>query len=496
MTTNEAFYAYQSAETIRRLIPDPNLSQMWLRVAKACGPLPAVTDQGVTLTYGELDEAVGRFRALLAGYALACGGTVCMLAERSADFLKAFLAAETLGLAVVVMPTYLPPEDIADFAERFGAKLLLVDGANREKALAASARGIPALAIEASSAETAAPCTDFSGSQTAILMFTGGTTGIPKGTKLSHDCAMEGILNGCYGYEPVFQQKYLLVLPLSHVFGLVRSVLTPLYTGSEIVICRDPKKMFEMCLTYSPTIAVLVPLLVERGITLSRQYGRNMFGDRFRYIITGAAPVASHLDRECAALGITLCPGYGLTETACLVSGNPDVLRKPDSVGLLFPNQEVRFVDGELQLRGKNLFSGYTDDVETALAYDDGWFRTGDIARLDEDGFLYILGRKKEMLLLSNGENIYPAVVEQRFNALEEVQECQLYVTADEDGREILALDVLPRAASPEALMERLNEVNCSLPRFQQARKIVIRTEDFPRTASLKMIRYGLQKGE
>lgn len=489
MTDDSVFAAYQSAELRARFIAPGNVALMWENAARGYENEPCVRCADTALTYGEMNARVERFRGLLYKKGLKHGDTVCISAAGGIDFIKAFLAAQTMGLRTAVLPP-LPAESLAAAARQFGASLILCDANNLEKAEAA---GMGAADIAADDGIPAPAYMLAEPEDIALIIFTGGTSGRPKGALLSNRSVCEGIVNGCYGYDPVFRQRYLLVLPLFHVFGLIRSVLTPLYTGSEIVICLSPRELFRDMQLYNPTMAVLVPLLVERGVAMSRASGVSAFGNAMRCIITGAAPLAEHLGRECAELGIILCPGYGLTESACLVSGNPDILRKPGSVGLLFPNQEVRFVDGELWLRGKNLFSGYTDERETREAFTEGWFRTGDVARLDEDGFLYIVGRRKEMLLTSNGENVYPAEVEARFNALEEVQESQLFISRDGDGREILALEVFPRVygADNEGLLRKLNEINADLPHHCRAKRITLREKDFERTASLKMKRYS-----
>ena len=164
------------------------------------------------------------------------------------------------------------------------------------------------------------------------VLFTGGTTGKSKGALLSHRALMAGTKNGCYGIRSVFGQRYFLVLPLTHVFGLIRNLMTSLYTGSTLYICRDTKNMFREMAAFRPTILVLVPALAEMALNLSRQFGRNLLGEEMKTIICGAAFVPPYLIREYKKLGISLFPGYGLTESANLVSGNPTPLEKPESV--------------------------------------------------------------------------------------------------------------------------------------------------------------------
>jgi long-chain acyl-CoA synthetase len=314
---------------------------------------------------------------------------------------------------------------------------------------------------------------------------------------------MKGTVNGCYGLKNVFGQRYLLVLPLSHVFGLIRNLMTSLYSGSVLCICRNPKDMFKDIAVYRPTCIVMVPALAELGLTLSKKFNKNMFGEDMKSIICGAAAIPAYLIEEYDKMGIELLGGYGLTESANLVSGNPISRQKPSSVGLMYPDQEYRIVEGELQLKGDNMMDCYVgSDEDNKNAYEDGWFRTGDLVRMDEEGFLYIVGRIKEIIVLGTGENISPAELEEKFNALTTVQCSQVFEAVGESGKHILALEVVPRLTElaklqledPNAyLMTQLKQVNESLPTYQKVSRIVIRDTDFERTPAMKIKRYKLQ---
>ena len=157
--------------------------------------------------------------------------------------------------------------------------------------------------------------------------------------------------------------------------------MTSLYTGSTLFICKNNKDMFRDTAVFKPTIMVMVPALAEMALTLSKQFGKNMLGDDMKTIIAGAAAVPPYLVQEYDKLGIKLLPGYGLTESANLVSGNPESLKFPDSVGYPFPNQELKIVDGELWLKGKNMMDGYIGEDE-ADVYEDGWFKTSSTATI------------------------------------------------------------------------------------------------------------------
>ena len=193
-------------------------------------------------------------------------------------------------------------------------------------------------------------------------------------------------------------------------------------------------------------------------------------------------------------MGVALLPGYGLTESANLVSGNPEALQKSDSVGLIYEGMDYKIVDGELWLKGVNMMDGYVGEPEeNKTAYEDGWFKTGDLVRIDEDGFLYIVGRKKEIIVLPSGENVSPAEIEMRFGGLDTVQDCLVY---ESEGS--LVLEVLPRAAvlgkvggeNPEAyLREQVAQINKELPSFMRINKVIVRTTDFVRSPSMKIVR-------
>ncbi len=489
------FAKYTDPQTFAKIVEYDTVSQMWQRCINEYAELPAIVEDDKQYTYAQLEEDA----ALLRG----CLGTtpkrVAIYCPNSYDFVKAFMASATAGHVALVLPPQLPAMAVLQICKGYGIQVLLYHPA-MEEAVAQVKAGLPELQalctnlctgeklpLQACSAKT--PC---------VVMFTGGTTGKSKGALLSNGAVMQGVVNGCYGYQDVFFQRYLLVLPFSHVFGLIRNMLTVLYTGGNLCICKNNADMFKLAAGFKPQILVAVPAMAEMALSLSKKFGRMMLGDEMKYIICGAAAVAPYLVKEYAQYGITLFPGYGLTETANLVSGNPECQTHPASVGIPYPNQELRFVDGELWLKGKNLFEGYMGPVEEQ-SFEDGWFKTGDLAHLDEDGFLYITGRIKEIIVLSNGENISPAEVEAHFNELDFVQDSQVF--EDADGS--LALEIVPRMAvlagmedAQAYMLEELKQVNNLLPSYQRVNRIAVRDQDFERTPSMKIVRYKKCSGQ
>ena len=484
------FEQFTDPQTYAKIVDWPNVTAMWKNSVKTYGKNLAVEDGETSLTYDELDARAARIRGALKAQGVEKGDRVGLFALNGYEFVGAYLAIVTSGAVAVLLPPQLDGMTVAGLSRMFGLKLLVTDGTLKAKlpdpmpipVMAANTEGEPTEAIEVDPKD---PC---------VIMFTGGTTGRSKGALLSNGAVMTGTKYGCYGIKEIFEQRYFLVLPLTHVFGLIRNLMACLYTGSALHICRNNKDMFREIAMFRPTVWVVVPALAEMALNLSKQFKRNMLGDSMKTVICGAAAVAPYLVREYHKLGIDLFPGYGLTESANLVSGNPNNLEKPESVGLPFPGQELKIVNGELWLKGPNMMDGYVGNpAENAAAYEDGWFKTGDLARFDEDGFLYITGRTKEIIVLSNGENVSPAEVEAKFNELETVQDSLIYAEND-----VLVLEVVPRNTvlmtlgkeDPIAfLREQLNEVNRTLPGYQRVAKIVIRDTDFKRSPSMKILR-------
>ena len=488
------FGKYTDEATLAKIIDFNNVSEMWKNSVALYANDVAVVD-GESVTYKQLDAEVQKMRAALKEQGVCAGDNVGVLIPNSVAFVKTFLAITTLGAVAVLLPAHLDAMTVFGCSMKFGLKALVYSPALQEKTTFAAEKNPRLLlledtiasdaSVEMADVDTNAPCT---------ILFTGGTTGKSKGALLSHRAVMRGVKNGCYGYRHVFGQRYFLVLPLTHVFGLVRNLLTNLYTGSAIFICRNNKDMFKDIATFKPTILVLVPALAELALNLSKQFGRNMLGSDVKTIICGASAVAPYLVKEYDKIGIALLPGYGLTESANLVSGNPEALRKPESVGLIYEGMDYKIVDGELWLKGINMMDGYVGEPEeSAIAYEEGWFKTGDLVRIDEEGYLYITGRKKEIIVLSSGENISPAELEAKFDALDTVQDCLIY-----ESEGMLVLEVLPRAVvlkavggeNPEEYLKaQINEVNNTLPSFARVNKVIIRTTDFARSPSMKIVR-------
>ncbi|MBP1588284.1 MAG: acyl--CoA ligase [Clostridia bacterium] len=495
------FAKFTDEETFSKLKLFDSVKDMWLS-AKEYGDAVALKDHEAELTYSELDARINEFKGVLLARGLKKGDRAGILYRNSPEFVKAFFALASLGITAAVFPPQLDAMTVFGVSYKFGLKALIT-GEEYEEKLSVLKLKMPAFAIidVNEKAEPVAECADVKGGDECVIMFTGGTTGRSKGALLTHANIAAGALYGCYGVRDVFFQKYILCLPFSHVFGLVRNLMTSIYTGSTLCFCNNNKDLFKDVGYYNPTVLVTVPALAEMALGLSGMFKRNMLGT-VKTIICGAAFVPPYLIREFKKLGIDLYPGYGLTESANLVSGNPMPLEKPSSVGLPYPWQELKTENGELLLKGVNIMKEYVGDPEeTRNAFtEDGWFKTGDLVRFDEDGFLYIVGRIKEVIILSNGLNVSPQEVEALYNESPYVRDCQLFEDADGDGPHFLHLEVVAReselAKVPEdvrenTLLGEISKVTESLPSYQRPARVTVRKEDFERTPAMKIKRYN-----
>ncbi len=489
MINKEIFAKYTSPATFAQIVEYDTVSEMWENCVSKYASLTAVVEGGKEYTFSQLEKKASALRGAIKQNVNKDNDRIAILATNSIDFVKAYLAVVTSGNTAIILPATLDEKAVMGCCLKLGADAIIYEEALEDKVKLVDT-SVCKLSVNDNGREEGIAKVD--GKEPAVIMFTGGTTGGSKAVLLSNEAVMQGTINGCYGYENVFNQRYLLVIPLTHVFGLIRNLMTSLYTGSMLYICKNNKDMFKDIAVFRPTILVLVPALAELALQLSTKFKRNMLGDSVKTIIAGAAAVSPYLVREYQALGIKLLPGYGLTESANLVSGNPESLSKPDSVGILYPNQEYKVVDGELWLKGKNIMDGYIGEEES---FTDGWFRTGDLVKFDVQGYMYIVGRIKEVIVLPSGENISPQELEAKFNELDFVQDCQVY----EDKDRKLALEIYPRATELKdfgeedieaEMLKKLQEKNLELQPFQRVNDIIIRDSDFERTPSMKIVRY------
>ena len=397
----------------------------------------------------------------------------------------------------------------------------------------------------------------------SVLLFTSGTTSKPKGVMLSQKNICSNVTAMAKMSKMYPDDVLLSFLPLHHTFECTITFLYGFYSGVTIAFCDGLKYIAKNLEEYKVSVIVAVPLVletmykkIENGIEKSGKtrlvkimgklsnflykylhidIRRKVFksvldqlGGKVRILYFGAAPMNKHVIDGYNTFGIASVQGYGLTETSPLIAAETDKQKRPGSVGRNPYNVEIKIVDGdgndisytyndevkfktnqenkvgEIVVKGPNVMLGYYEnDEQTRQVLKDGWFYTGDLGYFDKDGYLFITGRKKEVIVLKNGENVYPADIEFLVNSLPYVQESILFPRENNKNEISLGIKVV---YDKELIMEKfgekseeeyrnliwedIKEINKSLPVFKRMKEIIITTEPLEKTTTQKIKRF------
>jgi long-chain acyl-CoA synthetase len=287
-------------------------------------------------------------------------------------------------------------------------------------------------------------------SDLATIMYTSGTTGNPKGVMLSHGNILSNVAQ-CLEAEPVLPDDVALCwLPLSHIYARTCDFYEPVVAGMPVCLAESAETVVADIAEVHPTHISCVPRFYEKILAsvsspdpaVTSRRLRDLFGPRIRVLGAGGAPLPRSIEQALRAAGLPILPGYGLTESAPVLSFNRTSRSKPGTAGMVLPGVEITIApDGEVLARGPNIMLGYWKNPEaTAAAITDGWLHTGDLGALDADGFLTITGRKKELLVLSNGKKVVPTQVEGLLVADDCIDQAVVYG----EGRHFLTALLVP----------------------------------------------------
>ncbi len=339
-----------------------------------------------------------------------------------------------------------------------------------------------------------------------FIMYTAGTTGDPKGAVLTHENILFGAIHSLLGYGVNRSYKSLVVAPLFHIGALAASVTPIVYAGGSIVLTsfynasEILKRVCHEKINYMFAVPVMFQLMAEteewNGADLSHVH----------FLISGGAPIPLPVIRKYQEeKGVGFVQGYALTETGRLTSLDlEDSIRKAGSVGKEVFHVTLRIIDeqgqdlppteaGEIIVRGPNVFQGYwRKDEATKAAMEGGWFHTGDMGRRDEDGFIYIIGRKVEMII-SSGENIYPAEVERAIQSLPQVREAAVLGMPDPKRGEVVAAFVMLQPGVQIDESELLSALQEKIAQYKIPRKVIF-VDSFPRNQAGKVLKRILKK--
>ena len=378
-----------------------------------------------------------------------------------------------------------------------------------------------------------------------IMLFTSGTTAMSKAVMLSHKNLVTNVMDITQRFDLNEEDVLLSFLPLHHVFECTVGFLYPVSIGGCIVFCEGVKHMANNIKDYGITAMISVPavfdiiyrkvmkeiekkgklatlekgkkisnLLLKVKIDLRKKLFKEVhesLGPKLKLVVTGGAALDPETEKGFNDLGFDVEQGYGLTETSPVIAAETPKCRKLGSIGKKFPSVEVKIDNpdsegvGELMAKGPSVMLGYYNNEEaTKEALEpDGWFHTGDLARIDEEGFIFILGRKKSVIVLNNGKNVFPEEIETLFNKVEGIKESFIYEKKEADGdvkvcaEIVYDKDLIKELYNIEGeenirnfLWEKVKEVNKLMPKYKYVREMVITEEPLIKTTTLKIKRH------
>ena len=466
-----------------------SLPAAWAESWRAAPSGAVVRDVGGTWLDGAtMLERTARVAGRLSGAGLRAADRVVISGEASADLVVAHCAALRLGLVVMPVNSAYSQREIDVLVGIGGPKAALVE---RDEMRAWMPDGMVVAGVDVDLPDSHPPPMDeVSAGDPAMLAFTSGTTGTPKGVVLSHGNLLSSAeaVRIAWHWQPT--DTLILCLPLFHMHGLGVGVHGTLLTGAAMILQRgfDPEVVLSAC--DEATMFFGVPTMYTR---LAEAPGAERLGS-LRLCVSGSAPLSAELhNRIRERTGQAVLERYGMTETVMLVSNPYDRERRPGTVGVPLPGVELRLdpATSEILVKGPNVFRGYLDqpDATTAAFTDDGFFRTGDVGEFDDDGYLRIVGRAKE-LIISGGYNVYPREVEDVLRSHPAVVDAAVVGTpSDEWGEIVTAYVEANEGFDPAELLEFASK---HLAPYKKPR-IVHRVDALPRNRMGKVQRDQLK---
>jgi fatty-acyl-CoA synthase len=487
--------------------PDISLGR-WFATRAARSPnRRALTFEGATWTYADMQLRIDRMAADLQAGGVCHGDRVAFLGLNQPAFFEALFAAARLGAIFVPLNFRLTTPELAFIIEDAGVHTLIVDSPHRALVESVPVRRLMEAEADRATVTPLAAPDPVAPDEVAVIMYTSGTTGRPKGAMLTHANLWWNNTNGMHALDTLEDDVTLVVAPLFHIGGMNVTTLIAWQKGAEVVLHRsfDPGACLEAIPRYGITTMFGVPAMF---LFMSQHPGFEQADlTSVRLFICGGAPVPEPLIKLYNGRGIPIHQGYGLTETAPMVTFLPPEwsLAKLGSAGLPTLLGEVRVVDpdnapvgpmqkGEICARGPNVMKGYWRRPEaTAAAVDsEGWFHTGDAGYLDEQGFLFVSDRIKDMVI-SGGENVYPAEVESVLLEHPAIAEVAVIGLPDERWGEAVVAVAALRADATLTLEELRDFAAARLARYKLPSRLET-VDVLPRNPAGKVLKFELRE--
>lgn len=526
------------------------------------------TKKYVEITYSKLrSDIIAMSTALIKDYGLAYG-KIAIIGENSYKWFVSYMAVNTGSGIVVPLDKELPSNEIENLLKRSRAHCIIYSSKKKEVVEAIKAN-LPedmiyiemdkdksdgsSLAFDdvihagekrVKKGDNSYFDVEINPEEFKILMFTSGTTASSKGVMLCHRNVVSNI-DAAIDIFPISEKDRLFsVLPIHHIYEIVVTYLYATTCGASIGVCEGLKYISKNIKETRPTVLVCVPLLVEHickkidktleesgkgnvvkglvkttdimsrvGINLKKIIFKQIhesLGGRIKYILVAAAPIRKEIIENIEGYGYTVLQGYGLTETAPLVSATRIKTRVPGTVGQA-ANCEVRInleegmQEGEIMVKGENVMLGYYEDEEsTNEVLKKGWFYTGDIGYFDDGGNLRITGRSKSVIVTQNGKNIYPEEIENMINNIPFVEESLVYGFEEEGDTTIAATVVLnneyikekygneipEKQSLYDLIWKEIKNINAKMINYKAVKKLDIKEDGFIKTTTMKIKRF------
>ncbi len=445
------------------------------------------------------------------------GGHVALTGATSYGWITSYMGIVNSGRVAVPLDVSLPVEDMCELIDRSDATIFVADDV-RADVLAVVKKSCPKiqhiislsqkehseamLSVWQLIKENEGSCNyEPTPEQLATIMFTSGTTGKSKGVMLTHRNLAENAT--CLDMKFPERSVLLTVLPIHHAYCLSMDILKGLSWGSIICINDSLIRMVKNIKVFEPTIILMVPLMIETVAKKLEDVAalppeivkKEVFGEQLKYICSGGAYMPPAMIDLFAKYDIKILQGYGMTECSPVISTTVSWNIRKGSVGQLIPNCEAKVVDEELWVRGSSVMQGYYKmPEETTETLVDGWLRTGDLGYVDEEGFVYLTGRKKNLIITKNGENVSPEELENKIGEHRLVQEI---LVRENEG--LIEAEIFPDYEYAQkigvedmnaTLQEIIDTYNTGAPAYKKVYSLKVRETEFPKTPSKKIKRY------
>lgn len=476
---------------------------------------PVVSEDGVERTYARFNEEANRIGTGLMSLGLQPGDLVGLCAPNSADWLAFYFGVLKAGAVAVTLSSLLKPDELVflvshckprffytspdklqylePLREEAGIKKLICEGGDINLPSLMNLGNGSFKAVERMRTDTAA------------VLYTGGTTGIPKGVMLTHENVNVSAHNVAHNERSTETDRALCFLPFNHVFGQMHIMNATIMNAGclEILPTFDLDRVLRTTESGRVTKLFAVPTVYTRLLSLE---GLKEKLGQVRYCFSAAASMAAEIVRQWKdRTGLTIHEGYGMTETASAVTFNHYYRHVIGSIGTTVPGVEVQIRDvagnllapgkeGEICVQGHNVMKGYLNNPEETKAtfWEDGWLRSGDIGYMDEDGYVFIVDRLKDMII-TGGENVYPREVEEVLYQAPAVEECAVIGLPDREWGERVIAFIVPRPGSTIVTDDLKNYMKARLSSFKVPKQYIV-VKELPKSPAGKILKRELKK--